>query len=334
MRAGRRPDHRKHSAHALSFLVEHAGLDPSVARKMRREDITLTVLQEATLAERREILRSMGIKYGPILAINRALEKRQRMIKEGELDDAADDEDAAADDDDVPPEATGRCARRARRHPSSRPRCRPACRRRRCCCAARAPTLRGLQLILGNALDNPDQVAFRTIQLANPLFQERVWSAPGGASLLRAAGFAEGAKRTLPPRRRRAARRARGRKGARRRADRRARRRRPRRAEPDGPGAARRVGRGPRRRRRRRAAARRRPIRRGARAEIRQAIDLARLQINSRMGHLHSWDNALAMGTLAVDVETLSADEVRSCRACNPGRLARRSAGSSRGSTP
>ena len=92
---------------SLSFLVEHAGLDPSVARKMRREDITLTVLQEATLAERREILRSMGIKYGPILAINRALEKRQRMIKEGELDDAADDEDAAADDDDVPPEATG-----------------------------------------------------------------------------------------------------------------------------------------------------------------------------------------------------------------------------------
>ena len=54
LRAGRRKiasDHRKRSAQmSLSFLVEHAGLDPSVARKMRREDITLTVLQEATLA--------------------------------------------------------------------------------------------------------------------------------------------------------------------------------------------------------------------------------------------------------------------------------------------
>ena len=186
---------------------------------------------------------------------------------------------------------------------------------------ASAPTLRGLQLILGNALDNPDQVAFRTIQLANPLFQERVWSAPGGASLLRAAGFAEGAKRTLrlaadaPPAALEGAKalvdgliaeRGDDGRGA---------------LEPDGPGAARRV-------RRRRgvaggpgsaAAAASDPARREA--EIRQAIDLARLQINSRMGHLHSWDNALAMGTL-VDVETLSADEVRSCRACNQGRLA------------
>ena len=39
---------------SLAFLVEHAGLDPAGARKMRREDITLTGLQEATLAERRE----------------------------------------------------------------------------------------------------------------------------------------------------------------------------------------------------------------------------------------------------------------------------------------
>jgi hypothetical protein len=40
-------------------------------------------------------------------------------------------------------------------------------------------------------------VGFRTIQLANPLFQQRVWSAPGGASALRAAGFSEGQRRTL-----------------------------------------------------------------------------------------------------------------------------------------
>ena len=185
---------------------------------------------------------------------------------------------------------------------------------------ASAPTLRGLQLILGNALDNPDQVAFRTIQLANPLFQEREWSAPGGASLLRAAGFAEGAKRTLrlaadaPPAALEGAKalvdgliaeRGDDGRGA---------------LSPTGPaqlgvsgaGAASPAAPGG-------GAAASDPARREA--EIRQAIDLARLQINSRMGHLHSWDNALAMGTL-VDVETLSADEVRSCRACNQGRLA------------
>ena len=185
---------------------------------------------------------------------------------------------------------------------------------------ASAPTLRGLQLILGNALDNPDQVAFRTIQLANPLFQERVWSAPGGASLLRAAGFAEGAKRTLrlaadaPPAALEGAKalvdgliaeRGDDGRGA---------------LSPtgaaqlgvSGAGALSPAAPGG-------GAAASDPARREA--EIRQAIDLARLQINSRMGHLHSWDNALAMGTL-VDVETLSADEVRSCRACNQGRLA------------
>ena len=50
-------------------------------------------------------------------------------------------------------------------------------------------------------LAEPDKVGFRTIQLANPLFQERVWAAPGGASILRAAGFGEAPKRTLrlPP---------------------------------------------------------------------------------------------------------------------------------------
>ena len=306
---------------SLSFLVEHAGLDPSVARKMRREDITLTVLQEATLAERREILRSMGIKYGPILAINRALEKRQRMIKEGELDDAADDEDAVADDDDVPPEATGAAPPGQPAAPAAAAEV-PAGLQAAAMLlrGASAPTLRGLQLILGNALDNPDQVAFRTIQLANPLFQERVWSAPGGASLLRAAGFAEGAKRTLrlaadaPPAALEGAKalvdgliaeRGDDGRGA---------------LSPTGPaqlgvsgaGAASPAAPGS-------AAAAADPARREA--EIRQAIDLARLQINSRMGHLHSWDNALAMGTL-VDVETLSADEVRSCRACNQGRLA------------
>ena len=185
---------------------------------------------------------------------------------------------------------------------------------------ASAPTLRGLQLILGNALDNPDQVAFRTIQLANPLFQERVWSAPGGASLLRAAGFAEGAKRTLrlaadaPPAALEGAKalvdgliaeRGDDGRGA---------------LSPTGPAQLGVSGAGaaspapPAS-----AAAAADPARREA--EIRQASDLARLQINSRMGHLHSWDNALAMGTL-VDVETLSADEVRSCRACNQGRLA------------
>ena len=190
---------------SLSFLVENAGLDPSVARKMRREDITLTVLQEATLAERREILRSMGIKYGPILAINRALEKRQRMIKEGELDDAADDEDAAADDDDVPPEATGAAPPGQPAAPAAAAEV-PAGLQAAAMLlrGASAPTLRGLQLILGNALDNPDQVAFRTIQLANPLFQERVWSAPGGASLLRAPASprARSARSASPPTRR------------------------------------------------------------------------------------------------------------------------------------
>jgi hypothetical protein len=38
---------------------------------------------------------------------------------------------------------------------------------------------------------HPSRAAFRVIPLANPLFHERVWGVPGGASVLRAAGFAE-----------------------------------------------------------------------------------------------------------------------------------------------
>ena len=57
--------------------------------------------------------------------------------------------------------------------------------------SAESHTLRSLQTYLGNVLSHPDKLSYRTIQLANPLFHERVWGVPGGASLLRAAGFAE-----------------------------------------------------------------------------------------------------------------------------------------------
>jgi hypothetical protein len=63
--------------------------------------------------------------------------------------------------------------------------------------AAGRPTLLGLGLYLGNAISQPHKAGFRTIQLSNPLFQERIWSVPGGASLLRAAGFTEGPSQTL-----------------------------------------------------------------------------------------------------------------------------------------
>jgi len=46
------------------------------------------------------------------------------------------------------------------------------------------PTLIGLNLYLGNAIAHPHKRGFRTIQLTNPLFQERIWTVPGGESYL------------------------------------------------------------------------------------------------------------------------------------------------------
>ena len=62
---------------------------------------------------------------------------------------------------------------------------------------AQPHTLRALHAYLANALSHPRKPAYRVIELSSPVFHERVWGVPGGASLLRAAGFAEA---TLPGR--------------------------------------------------------------------------------------------------------------------------------------
>ena len=49
-------------------------------------------------------------------------------------------------------------------------------------------TLKALHAYLGNVCAHPTQSTYRTIELTSPLFHERVWGVPGGASILRAAG--------------------------------------------------------------------------------------------------------------------------------------------------
>lgn len=82
----------------LLWLCTEAGLEASVADQFMSEDISMELLLSSTLSERREILRAMGLRYGTILIINRALELRQKFQERAELDEEASDEN---NDEDV-----------------------------------------------------------------------------------------------------------------------------------------------------------------------------------------------------------------------------------------
>ena len=196
-------------ASLLEEIVTAAGLPVALAEALRREEISVDVLLKSTLSERRDVLRAMGVSFGVLLTLNRVLEeyrKRQLHLASGDNDaeEEEDDEDednggAGAGADDEATE-TGEELEAAEVRPQP---WRPAELRMPANAnaqlqaaamllrSAEVHTLRALQAYLGNVLDQPAKASYRTIMLANPLFHERVWGVPGGASTLRAAGFAE-----------------------------------------------------------------------------------------------------------------------------------------------
>jgi hypothetical protein len=59
-------------------LCTEAGLEAEVAQQLKSEAITVGILLRASLVERREILRSMGLRFGQIMSLNQALEHRKQ----------------------------------------------------------------------------------------------------------------------------------------------------------------------------------------------------------------------------------------------------------------
>ena len=49
-----------------------------MAQQLESEEITVGILLRASLVERREILRSMGLRFGQIMSLNQALEHRKQ----------------------------------------------------------------------------------------------------------------------------------------------------------------------------------------------------------------------------------------------------------------
>ena len=76
----------------LDDLVSEAGLDASLADAFRSEDVTVEILLNSSLTERREVLRAMNQSFGVILALNRVLES-YRPASNGETNGGKDDED-------------------------------------------------------------------------------------------------------------------------------------------------------------------------------------------------------------------------------------------------
>ena len=189
---------------SLEQLVSDAGLDASLADALRKEEVTVEVLLKSSLSERREVLRAMNQSFGALLALNRVLEACKRGMV------ADEEEEEEEDDDDEEEETTAHVDVSEQLHvqeyagavPSvvaptgamptaikeASPQLRAAAMLLR---GAEPHTLRALQAYLGNVLSHPRKQSYRTIQLANPLFHERVWGVPGGASVLRSAGFQE-----------------------------------------------------------------------------------------------------------------------------------------------
>ena len=217
------------SSPTVDDLVRDAGLDSELADVLRAEQLgTLDLLIDSSLAERREVLRALGCRYGAVLTINRVLEGyRQLRIEElrdsedalNDDDDDGDTRDEGDDNDDgtfcaaeeaeeaeePEEEAVPVGAAPARRTPSQIPatlRVSPSQLAQLQAAAlllgrAEVHTLKALQAMLGNVLRHPTKAAYRTIERASSPFHERVWGVPGGSSLLRAAGFVEA---TLPGR--------------------------------------------------------------------------------------------------------------------------------------
>ena len=198
----------------LEMLASDAGLDGAQAAALQNENVSVDVLISSTLPERREVLRAMGFSFGMLLAVNRVLERyrKQRLDDDADndyvVDDDVEDEDCSGDDEDQEDDTL--------REDDTTPDAAPAEKRppvqvvtsaipvpvsaslaaqlqaaALLLSGAEPHTLKALHTYLGNVLLHPTQSSFRTVQLSNPLFHERVWGVPGGASILRAAGFAE-----------------------------------------------------------------------------------------------------------------------------------------------
>ena len=64
---------------AVHALCTEAGLEAEVAQQLESEEITVGILLSASLVERREILRSMGLRFGQIMSLNQALGRREEI---------------------------------------------------------------------------------------------------------------------------------------------------------------------------------------------------------------------------------------------------------------
>ena len=63
----------------MHALCTEAGLEAEVAQQLEVEEITVVILLSASLVERREILRSMGLRFGQIMSLNQALGRREEI---------------------------------------------------------------------------------------------------------------------------------------------------------------------------------------------------------------------------------------------------------------
>ena len=216
---------------SASTLVKDAGLIGELATSLETEGLDVRLLMRSSLGERREVLRAMGCSFGQILAINRVLEGYRERLEDGGLvddendgndsndddddddKDDKDDKDAHEDEDDNDDEEDARAAAGEEEEPEAATPAKerpavvigpwPAELKVSASLAAQLQaaamllgraephTLKALQAYLGNVCAHPTQSTYRTIELTSPLFNERVWGVPGGASIMRAAGFAE-----------------------------------------------------------------------------------------------------------------------------------------------
>ena len=192
----------------IEELIQDAGCSAELAELLTREDVSVATLVRANLAERREVLRALGCSFGAILAINRVLERYRDEGEEGIMSDALDSESGDDDDDrdlelqddaDDVHNASASCIQAisvdvaaVALHSLQTMGVSGALAAQLQAAAlllasAEQHTLRALQAYLGNVCSYPERSCYRGIELTNPLFQERVWGVPGGASLLRAA---------------------------------------------------------------------------------------------------------------------------------------------------
>eukprot|EP00965_Chrysotila_dentata_P233310 6199514-Pleurochrysis_carterae.AAC.1 len=81
----------------LAWLCTEAALPAELEKKFEKEELSLQLLGNAKLPERREMLRSLGLTYGQIIAVNRAVEE---WVRYGSDEDAEDEEDGDVSDAD------------------------------------------------------------------------------------------------------------------------------------------------------------------------------------------------------------------------------------------